>query len=218
MTSLLERAATTPKPKAAPGFEAIQRYWDTALGSWSAKILPGEFYVTAAKEAVTTVLGSCIAACIRDPALGVGGMNHFMLPEDTPGGTGTWNAADGGASTRYGSYAMESLVNELLKLGARRERFEVKLFGGGRILPSMTDVGKRNIEFAHGFLKTEGLRIAAEDVGDIFPRRVVYFPETGKVMVKRLRSVESKTIASNESRYRDTLGQKTGGNDVELFD
>lgn len=218
MAGLLDRAATVPKPKAVAGFEAIQRHWDAALGCWSAKILPGEFYVTPSTEAVTTVLGSCIAACIRDPSARVGGMNHFMLPEDAPGGTGTWNAQDGGASTRYGSYAMESLVNELLKLGARRERFEVKLFGGGRILPSMTDVGKRNIEFAHAFLKTEGLRISAEDVGDVFPRRVVYFPETGKVMVKRLRAVESKAIASSESRYRDTLGKKTDGNDVELFD
>jgi chemotaxis protein CheD len=134
MASLLNRAAYPPRSEALRGFEAIQRYWDPAISCWSAKLLPGEFYVTRVAEAVTTVLGSCISACIRDLQLGVGGMNHFMLPEEAAGGSGAWHAANGGVSTRYGSYAMESLVNALLKLGARRERLEAKLFGGARIL------------------------------------------------------------------------------------
>jgi chemotaxis protein CheD len=217
MNSILNRAAGSPKCAAVRGFEGIHRYWDPATAVWTAKILPGEYYVTREAEAVSTVLGSCISACIRDLSTGVGGMNHFMLPEDNESGSGSWNSADGGASTRYGSYAMERLINELLKLGARRERLEVKLFGGGRILPSMTDVGSRNIAFAQNFLKVEGLAIAAQDLGDVFPRRVVYFPETGRVLLKHLRAVESTVVAKNERTYRDSLGVEPDGNDVELF-
>ena len=140
---------------------------------------------------ITTVLGSCIAACIRDPATRIGGgMNHFMLPEDGSPGKSSWIEGPGGLATRYGSYAMESLINELMKLGARRDRLEVKLFGGGRILSSMTDVGQKNITFAKDFLKMEGFKIVAEDVGDVYPRRVLYFPTTGVVMLKRLRALD----------------------------
>ncbi len=217
MNDILNRAAGSPKCAAVPGFEGIHRYWDPATSVWTAKILPGEYYVTRAAEAVSTVLGSCISACIRDLHAGVGGMNHFMLPEDGESGSGSWNAADGGSSTRYGSYAMERLINELFKLGARRERLEVKLFGGGRILPSMTDVGMRNIAFAQSFLKVEGLTVAAQDLGDVFPRRVVYFPNSGRVLLKHLRAVESSVVAGSERSYRDSLEAKPDGNDVELF-
>jgi chemotaxis protein CheD len=218
MNSILNRAAGSPKRNAVRGFEGIHRYWDPATGVWTAKILPGEYYVTREAEAIRTVLGSCISACIRDLATGVGGMNHFMLPEDNDSGSGSWNAGNGGASTRYGTYAMERLINELLKLGARRERLEVKLFGGGRILPAMTDVGMRNIAFARSFVKVEGLTVAAQDLGDVFPRRVVYFPESGRVLLKHLRAVESTVVAKRERNYRDSLGSTPDGNDVELFE
>src|SRR5512139_1336910 len=175
------------RPPVVHGFEAIHSSWDSRLGCWLAKILPGEFYITASDEGITTVLGSCISACIRDPVIRVGGMNHFMLPEDTTQGQSTWLAADAGLATRYGSFAMESLINGLLKLGARRERLEVKLFGGGKILNLDIDVGERNIEFARRWLKTEAYPVVAEDVGLSVPRRVVYFPATGKVRVKHLR-------------------------------
>ena len=145
---LLNRIATSPKLHAVKGHEHIQRTWDPQQERWCAKILPGEYYVTTGDEGITTVLGSCISACVRDPTLRVGGMNHFMLPEDTSNGTSSWLDEQAGLSTRYGSFAMESLVNDLMKLGARRERMEVKIFGGGRILSSMTDVGLRNIAFA----------------------------------------------------------------------
>lgn len=218
MGGILNRAASSPKPAAVDGCEGIQRYWDPAGTCWTAKILPGEYYVTTHAEAISTVLGSCISACIRDPAAGVGGMNHFMLPEEGASGSGSWSPGDGGASTRYGSFAMERLINELLKLGGRRERFEAKLFGGGRILPTMTDVGQRNIAFARSFLQLEGITVAAQDVGDVHPRRVLYFPGTGRVRVKHLRAIDRQTIASGESRYRQTLESNTRGNDVELFD
>ena len=221
MTGLLNRVAVTPRPVAAPGFEEIQRHWDPATNRWTAKILPGEYYVTCEAETITTVLGSCISACIRDPDSGIGGMNHFMLPEDGASSTGSgsaWNALDGGESTRYGSYAMERLLNELYKLGARRDRLEVKIFGGGHILETRNEIGEKNIRFAQEFCRVEGLVIAAQDVGSNVPRRVVYFPESGRVLIKRLNPVANRTIQSRESDYRKSLRENSGGNDVELFD
>ena len=210
--------ARAEPPPAAKGFEHVKRYWDPACARWSAKILPGEYFVTRNDEAITTVLGSCISACMRDPSLRIGGMNHFMLPADNSTGKSSWIEGPGGLATRYGSYAMESLINELMKLGARRDRMEVKLFGGGKILSSMTDVGKKNIEFAKGFLSLEGFRIAAEDVGDMCPRRVVYFPTTGVVMLKRLRALDVVEIAQRETNYMTSLTNKKSDDDVELFD
>jgi chemotaxis protein CheD len=210
-------AASHDRPEPVAGFESIACNWDNALGHWSAKILPGEFYITRAEEAITTVLGSCISACIRDPATNVGGMNHFMLPEDTTRGKSSWLDDEAGLATRYGSFAMESLINGLLKLGARRERLEVKLFGGGHILNVGMDVGDRNIDFARRWLKTEGYKVVAEDVGETVPRRVVYFPASGKVRVKHLRPLESREIAQREQQYlRKTTAKPTDG-EIELF-
>jgi chemotaxis protein CheD len=202
-------------PPPLKGFEHLQRFWEPDTGRWTTKILPGEYYVTCNDEAITTVLGSCISACVRDPQRGIGGMNHFMLPEETHR---EWRDPQIGLATRYGSYAMESLVNDLLKHGAARERLEVKLFGGGRILTSMTDVGARNIEFIHGFVQLEGYRIAAEDVGGTQPRKIVYFPAEGRVRVRRLRAIENRSIADREQIYLATLGRQADGGAVELFD
>jgi len=213
------RSSTTPRPPAVAGFQGIHRFWDPATARWTAKVLPGEFYVTRHDEAIATVLGSCISACISDRRLGVGGMNHFMLPEDTGGNAASdrWMDPATGLATRYGTHAMECLINELLKLGARREHLEIKLFGGGRILASLTDVGARNAEFVREYLKSEGLEVAAEDLGDIYPRRIIYFPETGKVRVRRLQPLEATAIAERERRYQGDLSRHSGGGDVELF-
>lgn len=203
-------------PPAPPGFEKIQRVWEPAQGCWMAKILPGEFYVTRNGEAITTVLGSCVSACIRDPLLQVGGMNHFMLPVDSGRGDGAWGGPTG-VATRYGSYAMEQLINELMKLGAKRERLEVKLFGGGRILKAATDVGARNIAFAREFLRQEALTVVAEDLGDVYPRRVMYFPQRGAAMVKRLPALDVANVAHRETQYQKTLADRKPVDDVELF-
>jgi chemotaxis protein CheD len=205
------------RPNPVPGFEDIACSWDAGLKHWCAKILPGEFYITRSDEAITTVLGSCISACIRDPVAGVGGMNHFMLPEDTTQGKSAWLDEDAGLATRYGSFAMESLINGLLKLGARRERLEVKLFGGGHILNVGIDVGERNIDFARRFVKTEGYVVAAEDVGLNVPRRVVYLPASGKVRVKHLRTLECREIAQRETQYLRKTVEKPAAGDIELF-
>lgn len=212
------RPGTTPCPPAVPGFEDIHRFWDPASARWTAKVLPGEFYVTRHDEAISTVLGSCISACISDRRLGCGGMNHFMLPEDASGGgSDRWTDPATGLATRYGSHAMECLMNELFKLGGRREHLEIKLFGGGRILASMTDVGARNAAFVRQYLKSEGLAVAAEDLGDIYPRRIIYFPDTGKVRVRRLQALQATAIAERERRYQGDLARQSGGGEVELF-
>jgi chemotaxis protein CheD len=205
-------------PAALPGFEQFQRFWDRENGCWMVKILPGEYYVSRAEEAISTVLGSCVSACVRDPERGLGGMNHFMLPADTMAGPNEWLDPAVGLATRYGSYAMESLINDLLKLGAVRERLEIKLFGGGRILTSMTDVGGRNIDFIRNYLALEGYRIAAEDLGGTQPRKVIYFPATGRARLRKLRPVENRIISHHEQLYLASLDSQIAGGDVELFE
>lgn len=179
--------------------------------------MPGEYYVTKGNEGVSTTLGSCISACIRDRVSGIGGMNHFMLPANANAGADSWKASGLGAATRYGNYAMEHLINEIMRNGGRRENLEVKVFGGGRILEKMTDVGMRNIAFVRDYIAAEGLEMIAEDVGDIFPRMVIYLPASGRVKVKRLRSLHNNLIASEELDYGKTIIDKPVSGDIELF-
>jgi len=219
MTTALRTTPRPEQPPMLPAFAHMQRFWDSQLNSWTVKILPGEYYVTRGEEAISTVLGSCISACIRDPVKNVGGMNHFMLPEDASTGPNNWLDPAIGLATRYGSYAMESLVNDLLKLGAIRERLEIKVFGGGRVLSGMTDVGARNIAFVRSYIQLEGYRIAAEDLGGIQPRKVVYFPASGRAKMRRLRPVENRIISHHEQLYLASIGSTAaGGGEVELFD
>jgi chemotaxis protein CheD len=202
---------------ALPGFEHVKRAWHNAYEAYAARLLPGEYYVTKKDEAIYTTLGSCISACIRDRVTGVGGMNHFMLPASASGDADGWKSSSLSASTRYGNFAMEHLINDILKNGGQRQNLEVKIFGGGRILANMTDVGMRNIIFARDYLVTEGLRVISEDVGSIYPRMVVYFPNTGKVRVKKLRSLHNNLIAEQEINYLHTIEAKPVSGDIELF-
>lgn len=206
------------QPKAVEGFQAINRYWDRSHGTWAAKILPGEFYVTRGGELISTVLGSCVSVCIRDKVLGVGGMNHFMLPEESEHSSSDWGSNPNTRMTRYGNWAIEYLINELLKIGADRKRFEVKVFGGGQVLANMSDVGQRNILFTFDYLRREGLSIEASDVGDAYPRKVLYFPETGRVLMKKLRSRHNDTVIERERAYMKKLASdQTVKSDIELF-
>lgn len=202
--------------KCLPGFGHINRYWDEQHKMYAAKLLPGEYYVTAERETIVTVLGSCVSACVRDPVFGIGGMNHFMLPV-SQGSSGCWETAGLGASTRFGNYAMEQLINDILKHGGTRRNLEVKLFGGGRILAQMTDIGRKNIEFIESYIRTEGLKLLAHDLGDTCPRKVYYTPITGKAHVKKLRSLHNNTIAERETAYLDQLVHKPVESDVTLF-
>jgi len=203
--------------KCLRGFSDINRYWDKTHDTFAAKILPGEYYVTANNEVIVTVLGSCVSACIRDKVFGIGGMNHFMLPLNK-----NMNSADVAAMSnagRYGNFAMEKMINEILKNGGSRENLEVKIFGGGRVLQNMQtlDIGNGNINFVREYIKTEQLNLVGEDVGDIFPRKVIYFPLTGKVKVKKLRQMHNKTIIERENNYLSTFEAKPAESDVELF-
>jgi chemotaxis protein CheD len=181
----------------------------------AAKILPGEFYVSDQGEMIVTVLGSCIAACIRDKILGIGGMNHFMLPFKEDDADRWGNKVS--AASRYGNWAMEYLINAILSQGGNRRNLEVKLFGGGQVLANMTDVGKNNIEFALSYLEQEGLSVVAQDVGGPYPRKVLYFPDTGSVKMRKLKSVHNATVERREREYSRSIEVKPAGGEVELF-
>jgi len=208
--------ADAPLPPALPQFGHIKRYWDPQHSVAAAKLLPGEYYVSLHKEMIVTVLGSCVSACIRDRVLGIGGMNHFMLPLDRSKGESAWSDAQS-AATRYGNVAMEHLINDLLKAGARRQNLEVKLVGGGKVLAAMTDVGAANIQFVRHYVRTEGFVISGEDLGDVYPRKVHYYPETGKVRVKKLLSTRNDTIFERERQYLRVLDTAPKAGEVELF-
>ncbi|MBT4522256.1 MAG: chemoreceptor glutamine deamidase CheD [Halieaceae bacterium] len=205
-------------PAMLPGFDHIRRMWDNSSGLVAARISPGEFYVSRQEEMITTVLGSCVSACIRDTKTGVGGMNHFMLPGGTAEKSGAWGGEEI-LTTRYGLAAMESLVNEILKNGGRRERLELKLFGGGKVLAMEAgNVGERNIEFARNFAHTEGFRVVSEDLGSSYPRKVNYFPRTGKVMMRRLRSLQCQAVIDQEKKYEASLApKKQAAGSIDLF-
>lgn len=186
---------------------ASNLYFDNHFQRPGVKLLPNEFYMTSEDMVLVTVLGSCVAACIHDKAAGIGGMNHFMLPDD--GADASHAAAD---SMRYGAYAMEVLINEMLKRGGKRERFEAKVFGGGAVLAGMTtiNIGDRNSEFVRRYLATEKIRIVAEDLQGIYPRKVAFMPRTGQVMVRKLITQQEPGIAEREQALaRQTPEQRT---------
>jgi chemotaxis protein CheD len=193
---------------------ATNVYYDRTFDCDAAKILPGEFYFTGKDMLIVTVLGSCVSACIRDRVSGVGGMNHFMLPD---GGADSDNPVS--ASMRYGTYAMEVLINELLKAGAKRENMEAKVFGGGNVLRGFTaiNVGQRNAKFVLDYLRMERMRVIAEDLNDIYPRKVYFFPKTGKVLVKKLKVEHNDTLKRREQDYASRLKTAPVGGDVDLF-
>jgi len=204
-------------PPSLSGFENIRRYWDKENGMVAAKLLPGDYYVTTDDELVTTVLGSCIAACIRDAELGIGGMNHFMLPETTKHRLTGGDDAVVGNATRYGNYAMEHLINTILHNGGKRKNLEVKLFGGGKIIPTLGDTGQNNIDFVLEYIDTEALRLVSQDLGDIYPRKVIYFPQSGRVRMKKIKELHNDTIASRETQYRSSIKDVPVEGEVELF-
>ena len=191
---------------------ATNRYFDRTFGCDAVKVLPGEYFVTTSDIVLVTVLGSCVTACVRDREKGLGGMNHFMLPDG--GDPGVLSS-----SARYGAYAMEVLLNHLLKLGARRGNLEAKVFGGGKVMASLqqAQVGEKNAEFVLGYLQTERIPIVAQDLLDIYPRKVYFFPASGRVMMKKLVSVKNDTLIEREREYQARLRRDNVQGDVELF-
>ena len=200
--------ALKARPK-IPG-QASFFYFDPHFQYNAVKVLPGEYFVSNENLVIMTVLGSCISACLWDSRMRVGGMNHFMLPDG--------DSLD--VSGRYGSYAMELLINEMLKLGARRETLQAKIFGGAQVMHNFTtmNVGERNTDFVINYLRAERIPVISEDVLDIYPRKVCYFPSTGKAMVKRLaHSHPEKLVAQDKLGNAATVAKATQGGSVDLF-
>ncbi len=176
-------------------------------------LLSGDCYIsTQPNQMLQTVLGSCVAACMRDPIAKVAGMNHFLLPEQMDGTT----PRDVGHAARFGAFAMEKLINGLLKYGAMRHRLEVKVFGGANINNQSNLIGSKNVAFVRQFLSQEGMKIISEDLGGNYPRRVHYFADTGKVMLRCLRRTEDMRVVDEEKQYAKSVIKPLGG-DVELF-
>lgn len=179
------------------------------------KIMPGGYFVGHGCRRIETSLGSCVAACIRDPHAGVGGVNHFMLPQNT-GVHDSWLSNE---RTRYGVHAMETLINTIIKRGGERRRFEVKLFGGGHVVNQMnTDIGRMNIEFVRHFLEAEGLAILAEDLGGLCSRRLIYDVNTGEVLLKRSVINAKELVQQRDLAYLERISQTPTCGEIELFE
>ena len=190
-----------------PG-EASTFWWEPQFECEAVKVLPGEFFVDSDDVVIMTTLGSCIAACLWDRTARVGGMNHFMLP-------------DGEASSgRYGSYAMELLINEMLERGATRSSMEAKVFGGGQVIAGMDtmNVGERNTRFVLDYLKTERIPVVSKDVLEIYPRKVCFLPASGKAMVKRLAATQAAALlAQDRWAAQQALPAAVCGGAVHMF-
>jgi chemotaxis protein CheD len=211
-------AAVRPlsKPAAEDGLPAVagRRFFDAVNNAWMVKVFPGEFYVTnKSDEVLVTILGSCVSACIRDPKSGIGGMNHFMLAE---GEAQSWGGDS--KSTRYGNFAMEKLVNELLKAGCSRSSLEIKVFGGGNVTDTRNAIGTQNAEFVLKYLEGEGFNCAAQDLGGLHPRRIHYYPATGRVVRRILAGSETSSVARQETEYAGRLSSRKIAGDIELFE
>lgn len=195
--------------------KAANGYKDPFTGKWTVKILPGEFFVCApGEDMIVTTLGSCISACIWDKTLGLGGMNHFMLAQSE---LGAWGA-HGAASARFGNFAMEFLINEILKQGGQREKLRAKIFGGASMNTGGEKVGSANIAFAESYLKTERIPLLAKDTGGWLARKIYFEPKTGGVRVKKLDNLKNDTISQREKTYESSLEQKNSSeDDVLLF-
>jgi chemotaxis protein CheD len=175
------------------------------------RVQAGEFFATDRDVSIVTVLGSCVAACVRDRVSGIGGMNHFMLPRCRDDGVAS-------APARYGVNAMELLINELVHLGARRSNLEAKVFGGGAVLSTVTsiDVGRMNADFVCGFLREERIPVVASDLRGTLSRKVKFLPASGRAFVQGL-GRGSRAAIEEEVRYAERLRELPQGGSVEYF-
>ncbi len=190
-----------------------QRYFDQRISGDTVFVLPGHHFVQANEATpISTLLGSCVSACIRDTVTGAGGLNHFLLPEKS-------EAPDADQSSRYGVHAMEVLINDLLKIGAQKENLEAKVFGGANVIQtsSMETVGAQNSEFVKEYLRSEGIPVLAEDLGGSKARRVYFFPADGRVSVLRIVSLGNDDIKEKEIEMRKRALAKHSNGGVELF-
>ena len=206
-------AASSANSKAG-GMPAVSRSYSQEYGMQQVRVLPGAYYTTSsAEEMIVTILGSCVAACVRNPRTGYGGMNHFMLPE---GDDSKWGGPN--SAMRYGNFAMEALINDVLKTGCARCELEIKLFGGANLYNGPSMVGTHNLEFALGYLRAEGLPLDTHDLGGPRGRRIHYFPATGKVKRLLLKPTTDQGLVRSEQDYIKSLQQQPIEGDVDLFE
>jgi len=206
-TKVIENAGDMP---IFAEFKHIRRFWMPQRKRYGVKVVAGDYYVSDQDELITTVLGSCVSACIRDPRNGVGGINHFLLPDSSSDILSS--------SNRYGVFAMEQLINCIIKHGGRRENFEVKLVGGGNMIGGLNDIGRSNINFVKQFMATEGLNIVAEDLGGDQPRKILYNVRSGKLLVNKLKSQHrDRYLAMEIKSQRNQHQQHVVSDDIELF-
>lgn len=192
------------------------KFVDKKSGRTIAKVMPGDYYVTTADESIATVLGSCIAACMRDPVAGVGGINHFMLPLGSEARAENWGSGSS-AMNRFGNFAMEALINSIVKLGGDKRRLEVKLFGGGKVLDISSDVGATNVSFAEDYVAAEGLQVASRDVGRDYARKILYDPISGRARMRRLRESYVDFVAIKERQLLAQGKAEPPSGELELF-
>jgi chemotaxis protein CheD len=201
------------KPRLPFVVGTCNRFFNPTRGRWYVNLATGACYVTNVDDTLTTVLGSCIAACVRDPRRGIGGMNHFLLP--TLEGSRSDFVTDSG---RYGVHAMELMVNEIMKAGAERRELEFKIFGGGEVIDGMSDTGSQNVEFIRSYIEAEGFRVVAMDLGGEVARRIEYQPVSGNCRVKRLEGRRVlPNVAALEQTHKHSLVAKPAETDIELF-
>lgn len=200
-------------------FEHVNHYWDSTHNSVVAKILPGEFYISKENISIATTLGSCVSACIWDSKHNIGGMNHFMLPlTDKEAHDINWGQRGISTdATRYGNFAMEYLINIILKNGGQKKNLRAKAFGGAKVMKNLSDVGVRNINFVLGYLDDENIPLISSDLGSTCPRKVLFEPYSGRVLVKSIDNLHNDTIIKREISYRSQIQQTPTDGDIELF-
>lgn len=195
---------------------ASHKFFDNKFKAAGVKVLPGEYYASKDDIMISTLLGSCVAACVYDDVAKVGGMNHFLLPGEIGGDADIMSS-----SGRYGVYAMELLINHLMKLGAKRERLKAKVFGGASVIKGMTlsNVGQRNVEFILTYLQQENIPVCASSVLDVSPRKVNFFPQTGKAFVRQLADIYQSEVVEQEKRYEGKAKEEAShsGGDIDFF-
>jgi chemotaxis protein CheD len=189
-------------------------YFDRQFQIDAIKILPGEYFATRQPLMLTTLLGSCVAVCLMDRQARVHGMNHFLLPQGSD-----WHSQTS-VPARFGVNAMELLITDMQKLGAQRHRLEAKVFGAGNVLEGMSvvNIGEQNSEFIRAYLRSEQIPVLAEDLLGSFARKVFFFPDEGRVLVRKLKG--SRTLVSKEAAYRQRLDRQTASQpsgDIDLF-
>ncbi len=176
----------------------------------------GDYHITNQNQIITTVLGACLSACVRDRELGIGGMNHFILPYFAVNENSDWEYTAVNSAIRFGTHNMEQLINSILKQGGKRNNLEFKFFGAGNVIGPPNNIGEHNIKFIRDFMNTEGYGISAESLGNEYPIKINYHPVSGKAWVKRV-EIATLEVAAQEKLYIHQLEEKIMDGTIEIF-